>query len=115
MVIEHWLQIARSHENGTVGRRETGYRIEDRAGRRRASFALGVIGIISIDPDSLPRFYHLAHRLPGAGWVIGSFDLTGEKTHGNSAGHGHAEWHSDREMRVADLGRIKGDVRDVYY
>lgn len=47
--------------------------------------------------------------------MIGSFELTGEKTHGNSAGHGHAEWHPDREMRVADLGRIKKDVRDIYY
>lgn len=47
--------------------------------------------------------------------MIGSFELTREKTHGNSAGHGHGGQHPDREMRVADLGRIKKDVRDVYY
>lgn len=35
MVIEHWLQIAKRHENGMVGRRKTGYRIEDRMGQRQ--------------------------------------------------------------------------------
>lgn len=94
----------------------TGSKIERGKDRRRASFALGVIGIISIDPDSLPRFTSpITHHLSRAGWVIGSFELTGEKTHGNSTGYGHSERHSDREMRVADLGRIKKDVRDVYY
>jgi len=34
IVIEYWLQIAKSQENGTVRRRKTGYRIEDRAGER---------------------------------------------------------------------------------
>lgn len=67
MVIEHWLQIAKSHERtewSGEGKPGTGSKIERGKGRRRASFALGVIGIISIDPGSLPRFYHLAHHPP---------------------------------------------------
>lgn len=51
-------------ERNGEGKLGTGSKIERGKDRRRASFALGVIGIISIDPDSLPRFYHLAHHPP---------------------------------------------------
>lgn len=103
MVIEHWLRRATRTERSDEEKLRIGSKIERGKDRRRASFALGVIGIISIDPDShylASTTSPITHHLPRAGWVIGSFELTGEKTHGNSVGYGHGEWHPDREMRA---------------